>query len=125
MVLRSHLIAEEWDFNISQDVVDAYCLSSYLLRTSSLVPHWGTVGIFTVFFIFIIIFFYVGGNLCSLCLYLLENFFAIPDYVLCKAVRASSEQGTDYFQILLPQEYCDNKIRPGVLKRFSILFQGD
>jgi len=52
-------------------------------------------------------------------------FFAIPDYVLCKAVRASSEQGTDYFQILLPQEYCDNKIRPGVLKRFSILFQGD
>lgn len=52
-------------------------------------------------------------------------FFAIPDYVLCKAVKASSEQETDYFQILLLQEYYDNKIRPGVLKRFGILFQGD
>lgn len=62
MVLRSHLIAEEWDFNISQDVVDAYCLSSYLLRTSSLVPHWGTVGIFTVFFIFMIFFFMWEGT---------------------------------------------------------------
>lgn len=31
MVLRSHLIAEEWDFNISQDVVDTYyiCLGTF------------------------------------------------------------------------------------------------
>lgn len=81
----------------------------------------GHEGVFTVSFVF----FWGEENLCSLHLYLLEIFFAISDCVLCKGVKASGEQGTDNFQIFLPQGYCDNKILLGVLKRLSIFFQGD
>lgn len=86
----------------------------------------GHVGGFTDIFFFFILFFGGGGeNLWSLHLYLLEIFFAISDCVLCKGVKASSEQGTDHFQIFLPQGYRDNKILLGVLKSLSLLFQGD
>lgn len=86
----------------------------------------GHVGGFTDIFFFLFFFFGGGGeNLWSLHLYLLEIFFAISDCVLCKGVKASSEQGTDHFQIFLPQGHRDNKILLGVLKSLSLLFQGD
>lgn len=40
----------------------------------------------------------MAKNLCSLCLYLLQIVFAVPDRVLCKGVKASREQGADLFR---------------------------
>lgn len=80
----------------------------------------GHVGVFTVFFMV----FYVGENLCSLCLLSAGDLFAVPDCVLRKqGVKTSREQGAYLFQVVLPQEYSDDKILPAVLKSFSIPFE--